>query len=153
MATIEKCEDLLSWQKARQLTRLIYQASGEGDFKRDSGLRDQLRRASVSILSNIAEGLERGGDKEFVHFLSQAKGSCAEVRAQLYLALDQGYVVETKFEELKNLSVEISRLISGMMSYLTESPMNGRKFKNRPSNPSLRSHNIGLRTLDFGPWT
>ena len=92
MARIEKFEDMVSWQKARQLTRLIYRVTKTGQFAKDFGLRDQIRRAAVSILSNIAEGFERGGDKEFRQFLSQAKGSCAEVRAQLYIALDEGYV-------------------------------------------------------------
>src|SRR4029453_17073371 len=90
MATIEKFENLLSWQKTRQLTVSVYQATGRGEFARDFGLRDQIRRASVSILSNIAEGFERGGDREFLQFLAQAKGSCGEVGAQLYIAIIQG---------------------------------------------------------------
>ena len=77
MASIKRFEDLLSWQKARELSRLVYQVSNNGTFAKDYGLRDQIRRASISIMSNIAEGFERGGDGEFVQFLSNAKGSCA----------------------------------------------------------------------------
>jgi len=138
MARIEKFEDLVSWQKARQLTRLIYRETKRGEFAKDFGLRDQIRRASVSILANVAEGFERGGDREFQQFLSQAKGSCAEVRAQLYVALDEGYIGQAEFEEMKELSLDISRLISGMMSYLAESTINGRKFKRIDSKTRLK---------------
>ena len=148
MARIEKFEDLLSWQKARQLTRLVYQATSNGMFARDFGLRDQIRRAAVAILSNVAEGFERDGDKEFSQFLSQAKGSCAEVRAQLYIALDQDYISEEEFERLKSVTVEISRLISGMMSYLANSPLNGRKFKDRARVPRLATQDFGQRTTE-----
>ena len=86
MATIEKFEDIEAWQKARELTREVYAASNTWLFAKDYGLRDQIRRAAVSIMSNIAEGFERGGDKEFGQFIAQAKGSSAEVRAQLYVA-------------------------------------------------------------------
>ncbi|MCA1795701.1 MAG: four helix bundle protein [Desulfotignum sp.] len=81
-------EGLVAWQKARELTRNIYQVTGEGDFARDFGLKDQIRRAAVSIMSNIAEGYDRGGRAEFHQFLVIAKGSCAEVRSQLYVAYD-----------------------------------------------------------------
>lgn len=83
---IKKFEEIESWKKARLLTSKIYQTTGTGNFARDFGLKDQIRRASISILSNIAEGFERGGDKEFLQFLAMAKGSCGEVRAQLYVA-------------------------------------------------------------------
>jgi four helix bundle protein len=129
MARIEKFEDLVSWQKARALTQRVYRATKSGGFAKDFGLRDQIRRASVSILSNIPQGFERGGDKEFQQFLSVAKGSCAEVRAQLYVALDESYIEPKEFEELEALTVEISRLISGMMTYLASSVVAGRKFK------------------------
>jgi len=88
---IKTFEDIESWKKARALTNEIYKITGAGTFARDFGLKDQIRRASVSILSNIAEGFERGGDKEFSQFLAIAKGSCGEVRAQLYIALDQKF--------------------------------------------------------------
>ena len=157
MSRIASFEDLLSWQKARQLTRQVYQASGQGNFARDFGLKDQMRRAAVSVLSNIAEGFERGGDREFQQFLSQAKGSCAEVRAQLYVALDQGYISEAQFTEMKNMSSESSRLISGMMTYLAGSAISGRKFRgHRPETSRLaaslptarlKTQDIRLKTL------
>jgi four helix bundle protein len=129
MAKIERFEDLTSWQKARELNRLIYKATRNGAFAKDFGLRDQIRRASVSVMSNIAEGFERGGDKEFIQFLSNAKGSCGEVRCQLYAALDEEYLNETEFEELYEQSMEISRLVSGFMAYLRRSELRGSKFK------------------------
>jgi four helix bundle protein len=92
MKNIQKFEDIESWKSARRLTSEIYQETSTGEFVRDFGLKDQIRRASVSILSNIAEGFERGNDKEFAHFLAISKGSCGEVRAQLYVALDQRYL-------------------------------------------------------------
>ena len=129
MAKIEQFEDLTSWQKAREMNRLIYTATRNGAFAKDFGLRDQIRRASISVMSNIAEGFERGGDKEFIQFLANAKGSCGEVRCQLYAALDEKYLVQTEFKELYDKSVEISRLISGLMRYLHRSELKGSKFK------------------------
>ena len=131
MAKIARFEDLMSWQKARELNRLIYQASKKPAFAKDFGLRDQMRRASISIMSNIAEGFERGGDKEFIQLLSIAKGSCGEVRSQLYAALDEAYLDAAEFKELTDRSVEVSRLISGFMTYLRRSELDGNKFKER----------------------
>ncbi len=96
---IKKFEELESWKKARELTNTIYQATGTGRFTRDFGLKDQIRRASISILSNIAEGFERGGDKEFFQFLAIAKGSCGEVRAQLYVAARSGRILSARLFE------------------------------------------------------
>ena len=90
---------------------------------------NQIRRASVSILSNIAEGFERNGDKEFIQFLTIAKGSCGEVRAQLYVALDQHYIDKEKFVIIKNKLVETSRMLSGLIKYLQQSSLKGSKFK------------------------
>src|SRR2546430_15190803 len=98
MNKIEKFEDIIAWQRARVLTKEIYASAKVGPFARDFGLRDQIQRASVSTMSNIAEGFERGGDREFVQFLSNSKGSCGEVKSQLYVALDQAYVTQTIFE-------------------------------------------------------
>ncbi len=92
MATFKKFEDIKAWQKSRELTNEIYEATAQGDFARDFGLKDQIRRAAVSIMSNIAEGFERSGTGEFVQFLAIAKGSSGEVRSQLYVALDQQYL-------------------------------------------------------------
>src|SRR5216684_5101332 len=100
MATLERFEDLDAWKKARELTKSVYQVTSAGEFARDFGLRDQIRRASVSIISNIAEGFDRDGNAEFVQFLSVAKGSASEVKAQLYIALDLTYITSKEFDEL-----------------------------------------------------
>ncbi len=98
MPTFKSFEEIESWQKARELTREVYTVSNQGAFGKDFGLRDQIRRASVSIMSNIAEGFERDGNREFLQFLAVAKGSSGEVRAQLYIALDQDYINKNTFE-------------------------------------------------------
>lgn len=126
---IERFEDIDAWQKARKLTKSIYKITSDGNFSRDYGLRDQIRRASVSIMSNVAEGFERDGNKEFIHFLSIAKGSAAEVRAQLYVALDAGYFDQNNFNILYDLAGETGRLIGGFMRYLKRSEHKGSKFK------------------------
>jgi len=113
---IGKFEDLVAWQKARELTSEIYQITNQGEFSKDYGLRDQIRRASVSVMSNIAEGFERYNAKEFHHFLSIAKSSCGEVRSQLYVALDANYLTTTKFAELKNKCIELSKITNGLRS-------------------------------------
>lgn len=132
---IESFEDIASWQKARELTKLIYRHAKSGEFRRDFSLRDQICRASTSIMSNIAEGFERGGDKEFLQFLSTAKGSCGEVRSDLYVALDQDYMTQTQFEELRQMTISISRLIAGFMKYLQQSQLRGSKYNQQPDKP------------------
>ena len=129
MARFERFEDIDAWQKARELTEAIYNVSADGDFGRDFGLRDQIRRAAVSVLSNISEGFERDGDKEFSQFLAVAKGSCGEVRAQLYVALDQQYIDKGEFDRLSGRAVQVSRLIAGLIKYLRQSEYRGSKFK------------------------
>ncbi len=111
-------EEIESWKRARKLTNEIYQSTSRGQFARDFGLRDQIRRAAVSILSNIAEGFERGGNREFLRFLAIAKGSCGEVRAQLYVAFDQNYLSLEAFDRLSRDAIEVGRLIFGLMRYL-----------------------------------
>jgi four helix bundle protein len=106
-------EDLQVWQKARELTREVYDVTSRRAFARDFGLRDQIRRAAVSVMSNIAEGFERGSDAEFGRFLLIAKGSCGEVRSQLYVASDQGYLDEHNFDGTTALAVEVSRMLQG----------------------------------------
>jgi four helix bundle protein len=129
MSVIEKFEDIEAWKKARTLTSMVYKVTSRGEFARDYGLRDQMRRASVSVLSNIAEGFEREGNNEFCQFLALAKGSCGEVRAQLYVALDQHYITDEQFESISQQAVEVSRIISGFMKYLRQSQMRGAKYK------------------------
>ena len=129
MKKIKKFEDIESWKLARKLTCEIYKATSTGIFVRDFGLKDQIRRASVSILSNIAEGFERGNDKEFAHFLAIAKGSSGEVRAQLYVALDQGYLPPDTFNRLSESVIEIGELLSGFIRYLNQSTLRGNRYR------------------------
>lgn len=107
----------------------IYDVSDQGKFYRDFGLKNQIRSASTSIMSNIAEGFEREGNREFLNFLSIAKGSCAEARSQLYIAYDRNYVSNEEFEELRSELIQIGRLIGGLMAYLNRSNFKGSKFK------------------------
>ena len=118
MKRIKHFEELIAWQKARELTKQIYSTTKSGPFSKDFGLRDQIRKASVSIMSNLAEGFERGGRAEFHQFVVIAKGSCAEVRSQLYVALDAEYVTQEQFEFVMNLGIELSRIIGGFRASL-----------------------------------
>lgn len=129
MGKIQKFEDILAWQKARELTRGIYTYAKAGLFAKDFGLRDQIQRASVSIMGNVAEGFERGGDKEFIQFLSISKGSCGEVKSHLYVALDQQYISSPQFSRLYGSADEVGRLLAGFMAYLKQSDLRGRKYK------------------------
>ena len=111
---VSRFEELIAWQKARGLANAIYLLTSQGSFSRDFGLRDQVQRAAVSVMSNIAEGFERGGPAEFHQFLVIAKASCAELRAQLYIALDIGYIDQEKFNETMKLAEEVARLVGGL---------------------------------------
>lgn len=111
---VSKFEELIAWQKARELANQIYKVTETGDFRRDFGLRNQIQRASVSVMSNIAEGFERGSQQDFHRFLVIAKASCAEVRSQLYLALDIGYLSQDEFNTIMNIANETSRIIGGL---------------------------------------
>jgi four helix bundle protein len=131
MATFRKFEEIEAWKKARELTKRIHQISRTSSFARDFGLRDQIRRASVSIMSNIAEGYDRSGTGEFIQFLATAKGSAAEVRCQLYVALDQSYMDQSTFDELTGLAAETRSMIGGLINYLGRSGLKGTKYKGR----------------------
>lgn len=111
---IERFEDFRAWQQARELTARIYRVTESGTFARDFGLRDQIRRAAVSMMSNIAEGFERGRPKEFHQFLSVAKASCAELRSQLYVALDARHLSQPDFDELMTHATTTGQLIGGL---------------------------------------
>src|SRR4051794_18452532 len=111
---IERFEDFIAWQKARVLTARIYKVTNQGTFSRDYGLRNQIRNAAVSIMANIAEGYERGKPGEFHQFLCISKGSCAEVRSHLYVALDAEYLTEDLFGELTALAQEVGRLVGAL---------------------------------------
>lgn len=111
---IQRFEDLLAWQKARELTREVYLATQAPNFARDFGLAGQVQRASVSIMANLAEGFERGSRAEFHQFLSVAKGSCAEVRSHIYVAADIGYLSPSDFTRLMSMAEEVTRIIAGL---------------------------------------
>jgi four helix bundle protein len=116
---IRRFEDIVGWQKARELVKVIYQMTNELEgFRKDFGLKDQIRRAAVSSMSNVAEGFARTSDKEFANFLSIARGSVAEVQSQLYIALDLGYINDNTFNTAYVLADETSRLLTNFMKYL-----------------------------------
>ena len=128
MATIKRFEDIEAWQTARQLTRLVYQLSSTGAFARDFGLRDQMRRAAVSVMSNIAEGFESRTQALFIEFLGRARASAGELRAQAYVALDAGYLNQEQFDELYDLVDKCSRQLSRFIRYLEAQP-NSRRIR------------------------
>ena len=133
MATIQRFEDLLCWQKSRALTREVYKALSAC---RDRGFTDQIQRASVSVMSNVAEGFESGTKQEFLNYLYIAKGSAGEVRAQLYAAHDIGYIDVQGFKSLKNQAEECSRLLSTFIKGLKQSNFTGLQHKReRPEDP------------------
>jgi four helix bundle protein len=129
MPTFRKFQDIEAWQKARELTRELYAVSSKGSFSKDFGLRDQIRKAGVSIMANIAEGFERDGTAEFIQFLAVAKGSAAEVVSHAYVALDQGYITKQEFDRVATLATEVGRMLAALMNYLRRSGTRGIKFK------------------------
>ncbi len=129
MATISCFEELEVWKRARELVRAVYGVTRHDLFSKDFALCNQIRRAAISIPSNIAEGFERDGRLEFIQFLSIAKGSAGEVKAQLYIALDQHYLSEDEFMELKQKLTETANLLGGFMKYLGQSEVRGAKYK------------------------
>ena len=121
MGVFKSFEEITSWQKSRLFNKRIYEITENLGFKRDFDLVRQIRRASISISSNIAEGFERNTDKEFIYFLYVSKASAGEVRSQLYLALDLNYISKIEFDELYLNVSDISKLISGFIKYLENS--------------------------------
>ncbi len=122
---IERFEDLFVWRKARELVRLVYGATN--DWK-DFGLKDQIRRAAVSVMSNIAEGFERGTRDEFIYFLYVARGSCGEVRAQLYAATDQNFISKSEFERLSDEADHTSRLLFNLITAYKKKSYGGQRY-------------------------
>ncbi len=118
MGKIDRFEDIQAWQKARGLNKEINSITESHSFSRDFSLRDQMRRASVSVMANIAEGFGRKSKKEFSNFLNMAHGSAAEVQCHLYVALDLQYMTKADFETLYDKAEEVSRMIQGFMKYL-----------------------------------
>jgi four helix bundle protein len=129
MATFKKFEEIEAWKKARELTKEVYKVSNRTPFSKDFSLRDQIRRATISVMSNIAEGYDRSGTGEFIQFLATAKGSAAEVRCQLYVALDQSYIDDTQFDFISSLAADTANMIGGLMAYLRRSGYRGTKYK------------------------
>jgi len=129
MPTIKQFEDLEVWRAARALVKAVYRISSMGEFATDFSLTNQMRRSAISVMSNIAEGFERDGNREFQHFLAIAKGSCGEVRSQLFIAFDQGYIALNEFQSLCQEATKVSRRLSALMNHLRQSQMRGRKYK------------------------
>ena len=129
MATIERYEDIQGWQKAREMTNFVYAVTKQKAFACDFALKNQIRKAAVSVMSNIAEGFERGGRAEFIQFLSIAKSSAGEVQSQLYIALDQEYITLEQLDRGYKLCDETMRLIGGFIAYLRKTPIKGPKYK------------------------
>jgi four helix bundle protein len=128
MTTAKRFEELEVWQKAKELTNLVYKYSSDGVFARDFGLRDQMRRATVSIMSNIAEGFESQTQAMFIKYLAYAKGSAGELRAQLYIARDQGYINDDGFNEMFSLAEICSKQLARFIQY-RESQPNARRVR------------------------
>jgi len=132
MATFKTFEEIDCWQKARILSSKIYDLTQTGTFNKDYKHKDQINGASGSIMDNIAEGLERGGTREFIQFLSIAKASAGEVRSQLYRALDRKHISQEQFDSLKEEVLQISKLIAGLIKYLNNSNLKGVKYAQEP---------------------
>jgi four helix bundle protein len=131
MATFTSFTEINAWTKARELSRLIFEASSKGTFARDFGLKDQINRAAGSIMDNIAEGFERGSKNEFVNALTYSKGSAGETLSQLYRAFDRKHITDGHFQKLKADTEEISKMLNGLIRYLNTSTTAGFKFKDR----------------------
>jgi four helix bundle protein len=129
MASVKNFEEMDVWKKSRLMVKMIYLITNQPGFSRDWQLANHLRKTAISIVSNISEGFERDGNREFVNFLSIAKGSCGELRSQLYIALDLNYIDENQFLEISNLATEISKSLKGLMNYLHNSDFKGIKNK------------------------
>jgi four helix bundle protein len=135
---IKNFEDLEIWQLARRLTQEIYTLARTPKLSRDYALKDQMQRATVSIMSNIAEGFERGGNQEFIQFFYVAKASCGELRSQLYVALDQGYLDPTATDQLIVVLKRLSAMIKHLVDHLKQSGIRGPKYEKSNSPQSKR---------------
>ncbi len=128
MSTIKRFEEIISWKEARELNRVLRKLIKEKRFERNFGLISQIERSAGSIMDNIAEGFERGGNREFIQFLYIAKGSCGELRSQMYRAVDDGYINDEEFNLISNHCNKISNLIFKLIEYLKNSDLKGQKF-------------------------
>lgn len=142
MATIKRFEEIEAWKTAREVTRLVYELSKHNDFGRDFGLRDQIRRDAISVMSNIAEGFESRTQSLFIEFLGRAKGSAGEVRAQTYVALDAGYISAAQFQQLVGLAETCSRQVSGFITYLQTHPSTKQAVRDGQVNYTLDNQEL-----------
>lgn len=124
MATVNTFEDLEVWKLARQIVNHVYDVSKKNEFSKDFALTNQMRRSAISILSIIAEGFESGTDKKFANYVNIAKASAGECRAQLYIALDQSYITEKEFNNVKSDLITVSKKLSKLETYLRSDNQN-----------------------------
>lgn len=136
MAKIERFEDIISWQEARKLNNIIGDLIDGGRFKHSYRLINQIEGSAGSIMDNIAEGFERGGNREFIQFLYIAKGSCGELRSQLYRALDRNYIDQKEFDSFSFHAMKISSLVQKLISYLENSELKGIKYQKKTEKTS-----------------
>lgn len=129
MGSFERFEDIEAWKKSRLLLTCVYKVSKKEDFYRDRSMREQFRSAALSVMNNISEGNDREGNKEFVQFLSIARGSAGEVRSMLYAAQDQGYINKSEFDNMYELTIEVSKMTRSLMNYLKTTDKKGFKYK------------------------
>jgi four helix bundle protein len=139
MATFRQFEEIVAWQRARELAVDVYRASASGPLRKEFVLRDQILRAAISTMANIAEGFERDGNREFLQFLAIAKGSVGELRSHLHLAHSQGLLTESDLRRLFALAQETSLTIGGLMGYLRSCSLKGKKFD------SAKNSKLGTR--------
>jgi four helix bundle protein len=128
MSTIKRFEEIISWKEARALNRIVRELIKGKRFQPNFGMISQIERSAGSIMDNIAEGFERGGNREFIQFLYISKGSCGELRSQMYRALDDGYINSEEFNFITNYCIKISNLIFKLIEYLKQSELKGQKF-------------------------
>jgi four helix bundle protein len=128
MPTYSSFEDLPVWESAKELAILVYKITSKGKLSKDYGLKNQIQRAAVSVSSNIAEGFERGTKQELIQFLYIARGSCGELRSQLFIAKEIGYLDNKEFEESYTAMRELSKQINGFIEYLKTTNISGQKF-------------------------
>lgn len=152
MATIKKFEELEIWRLARAFSLKIYNVTADGTFSRDWSLKNQINESTGSVMDNIAEGFERGGNKEFINFLSYAKGSAGESKSQLYRALDRRHITPVLFDELREEATILGSKIGKLMEYLKNSGYRGNKFM-EPEEHYRNDGDTKMRQVDIKPET